>query len=287
MNNEEQPSGNPWMKNLMIWGGIFLALLLVVSMFNTKAEAPGTQVGYSDFRAQVANGKVEKVQVSETKITGKFKDGKTFTTVPIPNDTSLPQLLQENGVQYEGKTPEEPSLIAAILFQTLPFLLLIGLMIFAMRQFQKGGGAGGAMGFGKSKAKMLTEKQGRVTFDDVAGIDDTFVVANGDVLTDVDVSALVEFHRARGAEGTLHLTPVPDPSAFGVVAVDAAGNVSVASGEVTATTPAPDTSPPTAPTGLTTASIPSPGRTAGGGGTVRASATAAPPGSGCGRRRPR
>ena len=59
MNNEEQPSGNPWMKNLMIWGGIFLALLLVVSMFNTKAEAPGTQVGYSEFRAQVANGKVE------------------------------------------------------------------------------------------------------------------------------------------------------------------------------------------------------------------------------------
>ena len=172
MNNEEQPSGNPWMKNLMIWGGIFLALLLVVSMFNNKAEAPGAQVGYSDFRAQVANGKVEKVQVSETKITGKFKDGKTFTTVPIPNDTSLPQLLQENGVQYEGKTPEEPSLIAAILFQTLPFLLLIGLMIFAMRQFQKGGGAGGAMGFGKSKAKMLTEKQGRVTFADVAGIDE-------------------------------------------------------------------------------------------------------------------
>ncbi len=145
MNNEEQPSGNPWMKNLMIWGGIFLALLLVVSMFNTKAEAPGTQVGYSEFRAQVANGKVEKVQVAENKITGTFKDGKAFSTVPIPNDTTLPQLLQENGVQYEGKQQEEPSLLAAILFQTLPFLLLIGLMIFAMRQFQKGGGAGGAM----------------------------------------------------------------------------------------------------------------------------------------------
>ena len=67
----------------------------------------------------VANGKVEKVQVSETKITGKFKDGKTFATVPIPNDTSLPQLLQENGVQYEGKTPEEPSLLAAILTAAL------------------------------------------------------------------------------------------------------------------------------------------------------------------------
>ena len=172
MNNDEQPRGNPWMKNLMIWGGIILALLLVVSMFNTKTDAPGSQVGYSDFRAQVANGKVESVQVAENRITGKFKDGKAFTTVPIPNDTTLPQLLQDNGVRYEGKMPEEPNLLAAILFQTLPFLLLIGLMIFAMRQFQKGGGAGGAMGFGKSKAKMLTEKQGRVTFADVAGIDE-------------------------------------------------------------------------------------------------------------------
>jgi cell division protease FtsH len=61
MNNEPQPSSNPWMKNLLIWGGIFMALLLVVSMFNTKTEAPGTQVGYSDFRAQVANGTVLKV----------------------------------------------------------------------------------------------------------------------------------------------------------------------------------------------------------------------------------
>ncbi len=172
MNNEEQPSGNPWMKNLLIWGGIFLALLLAVSMFNNKAEVPGTQLGYSEFRAQVTNGKVESVQVSENKITGKLKDGKTFSTIPIPNDSTLPQLLQESGVQYEGKAVEQPSLFAALLINALPFLLLIGLMVFAMRQFQKGGGAGGAMGFGKSKAKMLTEKQGRVTFADVAGIDE-------------------------------------------------------------------------------------------------------------------
>ncbi|WP_292995504.1 ATP-dependent metallopeptidase FtsH/Yme1/Tma family protein, partial [Novosphingobium sp. UBA6272] len=172
MNNEEQPSGNPWMKNLLVWGGIFLALLLVVTMFNGKTEAPGEPVGYSTFRTQVSEGKVQQVDISQTKIVGKYKDGKPFTTTPIPNDTTLPTLLNENGVLYNGKVPDEPGLIGWLLVQILPFLLLIGLMVFAMRQFQKGGGAGGAMGFGKSKAKMLTEKQGRVTFADVAGIDE-------------------------------------------------------------------------------------------------------------------
>ncbi|MEQ1640056.1 MAG: ATP-dependent zinc metalloprotease FtsH, partial [Novosphingobium sp.] len=172
MNNEEQPSGSPWMKNLLIWGGIFVALMLAVSMFGNKGEAPGAPISYSDFRGQVAGGKVEAVQVAEKKITGKFKDGKTFTTVPIPGDDSLAKLLQDNGVQYDGKPSDEPGMLAYILIQILPFALLIGLAIFVMRQVQKGGGAGGAMGFGKSKAKMLTEKQGRVTFADVAGIDE-------------------------------------------------------------------------------------------------------------------
>jgi cell division protease FtsH len=172
-NNEEQPTGSPWMKNLMIWGGVFLALLVMVSLFDSRGAVPGEPIGYSEFRAQVAEGKIKSVVVSDTKINGVFKDGdKPFTTVPIPNDATLPTLLQENGVQYDGKPVDEPNLLVAILFQTLPFLLLIGLMVFAMRQFQKGGGAGGAMGFGKSKAKMLTEKQGRVTFADVAGIDE-------------------------------------------------------------------------------------------------------------------
>ena len=172
MNNEEQPSGSPWMKNLLVWGGIFVALMLAVSLFGNKTEAPGAPISYSEFRGQVAGGKVESVIVAEKKITGKFKDGKTFTTVPIPNDDSLGKLLQDNGVQYDGKPSDEPGMLTYILIQILPFALLIGLAIFVMRQVQKGGGAGGAMGFGKSKAKMLTEKQGRVTFADVAGIDE-------------------------------------------------------------------------------------------------------------------
>jgi cell division protease FtsH len=168
--NDDQPNGNPWMKSLLVWGGIFLALLMVVSMFGSRGDT-GQSIRYSDFRTKVAEGTVEEVQVGEDRIVGKYRNGDTFSTVPIPNDTSLPQLLQENGVDYAGKAPEEPNLLLYILVQALPFMLILGIAFFALRQVQKGGGSG-AMGFGKSKAKMLTERQGRVTFDDVAGIDE-------------------------------------------------------------------------------------------------------------------
>ncbi|MCP5404118.1 MAG: ATP-dependent metallopeptidase FtsH/Yme1/Tma family protein [Novosphingobium sp.] len=168
--NDEQPNGNPWVKSLLVWGGIFLALLMVVSMFGPRNDAAGS-IRYSDFRTKVAEGSVSEVQISEDRIVGKYKNGDTFSTVPIPNDTSLPQLLQENDVNYAGKAPEEPNLLLYILVQALPFMLILAIAFFALRQVQKGGGSG-AMGFGKSKAKLLTERQGRVTFDDVAGIDE-------------------------------------------------------------------------------------------------------------------
>ncbi|MBK6802170.1 MAG: ATP-dependent zinc metalloprotease FtsH [Novosphingobium sp.] len=170
--NEDKPTGNPWMKNLLVWGGIIMVVLLVISMFNARTEAQSTLIPYSDFRARVADGTVESVQIGETKITGKYRDGKQFSTVPVPNDLTLQQSLQEKGVKYEGKPADESSLFLYLLVQSLPFLLILAVAFFAFRQVQKGGGAGGAMGFGKSKAKMLTEKQGRVTFDDVAGIDE-------------------------------------------------------------------------------------------------------------------
>ena len=170
--NEDKPTGNPWMKNLLVWGGIIMVVLLVISMFNARTDAQATLVPYSDFRARVADGSVESVQIGETKITGKYRDGKQFSTVPVPGDLTLQQSLQEKGVKYEGKPADESSLFLYLLVQSLPFLLILAVAFFAFRQVQKGGGAGGAMGFGKSKAKMLTEKQGRVTFDDVAGIDE-------------------------------------------------------------------------------------------------------------------
>ena len=165
------PGGNPWMKSLMVWGGIFLALLLVVSMFGNSGTPPGSQLPYSDFRSKVAEGSVESVQIAPDRITGKLANGESFATIPVANDTELTGLLEDNGVKYEGTAPEEPNVLLYILIQSLPFLLILGVAFFALRQMQKGGGSG-AMGFGKSKAKMLTERQGRVTFEDVAGIDE-------------------------------------------------------------------------------------------------------------------
>ncbi|HTM96251.1 MAG TPA: ATP-dependent metallopeptidase FtsH/Yme1/Tma family protein, partial [Croceibacterium sp.] len=163
--------GNPWIKSLVVWGGIFLALLLVVSMFNGTAATTGTQIKYSDFREKVVEGLVKEVQIGPDRIAGTLENGETFSTVPVANDTELTRLLDANGVQYSGAAKEEMSVLAYILIQSLPFLLILGVAFFALRQVQKGGG-GGAMGFGKSKAKLLTERQGKVTFDDVAGIDE-------------------------------------------------------------------------------------------------------------------
>ena len=167
------PGGpNPWVRSLMIWGGIFLALLLAVSMFGGSSQNAGDTISYSDFRDRVATGTVKEVKISDDRITGTLKNDKTFSTVPVGSDSSLTKLLDENGVTYSGTPKDEPNLLLYILLQSLPFLLLLGIAFFALRQMQKNGGAGGAMGFGKSKAKMLTEKQGRVTFNDVAGIDE-------------------------------------------------------------------------------------------------------------------
>ncbi len=169
--NDDQPNGNPWFKSLLIWGGIFMALLLVVSLVSPRGDAGATPIQYSDFRAKVAEGSVAQVEIGKTRITGKLKNNETFTTVPPPTDNELPKLLQDNGVKFSGEAPDEGNVLLYILVQALPFMLILGVAFFALRQMQKGGG-GGAMGFGKSKAKLLTERQGRVTFDDVAGIDE-------------------------------------------------------------------------------------------------------------------
>ena len=174
MNDDREPENtpNPWLKSLMVWGGIFLALLVVVSMFGGTATEPATQIKYSDFREKVIEGSVREVQIAPDRITGTLKNDETFSTIPVGTDTSLPALLEENEVSFSGVEAEQMNILWVILIQSLPFLLILGVAFFALRQVQKGGGAGGAMGFGKSKAKLLTERSGRVTFDDVAGIDE-------------------------------------------------------------------------------------------------------------------
>ncbi len=172
MNDDQEPKPNPLMRNLMIWAGVMAALLLMASIFSGGSADAAKGITYSSFREKIAAGEVKAVAISPGKITGELNGGGTFATVPIDSDRDLYQLLEEKGVEVQGKAEEQPSIWLILLYQALPFLLILGIAFFVLRQMQKGGGAGGAMGFGKSKAKLLTEKQGRVTFDDVAGIDE-------------------------------------------------------------------------------------------------------------------
>jgi cell division protease FtsH len=171
MNDEQEPKGNPMLRNMAIWSAIIVALLLVASIFS-GSSVPTNGITYSSFRDKVEAGEVKSVAIAPERITGKLQNDETFVTVPIPNDTSLYPLLDEKGVVVAAKAEEQPSLLLLLIYQALPFLLILGIAFIVLRQMQKGGGASGAIGFGKSKAKLLTEKHGKVTFDDVAGIDE-------------------------------------------------------------------------------------------------------------------
>jgi cell division protease FtsH len=171
MNDEDEPKGNNLARNIMIWTGIMVALLLVVSIFSGGGTEAAKGISYSSFREKITAGEVKSVVISSDRITGQLQSGEAFATVPVASDKDLVTLLEEKGVDYQGKAVEQPSLLMYLLINALPFLLILGIAFFVLRQMQKGGGSG-AMGFGKSKAKLLTEKHGRVTFDDVAGIDE-------------------------------------------------------------------------------------------------------------------
>ena len=170
MQDDKEPQGNPWMKSVMIWSGILLAMLLVASMFGGATQPTGAPLAYSEFRQKVQEGAVKEVVLSEDRVTGKLDNGESFTA-NIVRDPDLLKMLNDNNVKYDGKPTEVPNFWMYLLVQSLPFLLILGIAFFVFRQVQKNNGSG-AMGFGKSRAKMLTEKQGRVTFDDVAGIDE-------------------------------------------------------------------------------------------------------------------
>jgi cell division protease FtsH len=174
--NEQKPGqdnngGNPWMKSLLIWIGVIVAGALFVTLFNGRAQqAAGAPLAYSTFLAKVKEGTVKDVTIAGDTISGTLSSGDRFRTYAIPDPQLADRLLSAN-VQINGKPEEQTSIWVVLLYQFAPFLLFLGLGFFIIRQMQKNTGSG-AMGFGKSRAKMLTEKQGKVTFADVAGIDE-------------------------------------------------------------------------------------------------------------------
>lgn len=172
--NDKQPEGNnnnPWVKSLLIWVGILAALALFVTMLDTRgSDTAGAGVSYTEFLNKVSAGQVRDVNISESTISGTYADGSKFRTGKVDDPQLVSRLLEKN-IAVTGKPEETMSIWAYLLYQSLPFLLFLGLGFFVLRQMQKNSGSG-AMGFGKSRARLLTQKEGRVTFDDVAGIDE-------------------------------------------------------------------------------------------------------------------
>jgi cell division protease FtsH len=157
-------------RSFAVWIVIALLLFALFSLFQGQASRSGsTSIGYSEFIDQVDAGEVRSVTISGDLITGKLADGKSFQTY-APLDLELIKTLRDKKIQFDAKPAQSESFLTNALLYWLPTLLLIGVWVFFIRQMQSGGGK--AMGFGKSKAKLLTERQGRVTFEDVAGVDE-------------------------------------------------------------------------------------------------------------------
>jgi cell division protease FtsH len=159
-------------KNLLLWIVIGMTMMSIFNMFSAPM-GKSQPLSYTAFVEKVDQGLVDDVTIQDKKAVGHYRDMSGNTTrfeLELPDDPSLVQRLIDNKVEVKASHREE-SMLLTILISWFPMLLLIGVWIFFMRQMQ-GGGKGGAMGFGKSKAKLLTENKNRVTFEDVAGCDE-------------------------------------------------------------------------------------------------------------------
>ncbi|ABB32119.1 ATP-dependent metalloprotease FtsH [Geobacter metallireducens RCH3] len=159
---------NQFYKNLALWLVISLMMILLFNLFN-KPRTTSERLSYSDFITAVDAGKVNAVTIQGNEIIGKFADGKEFRSYK-PLDATLSDKLLEKKISISAKPEEEKVSWFSIFISWFPLLFLVGVWIFFMRQMQGGGGK--AMAFGKSRAKLLTEAQGRITFEDVAGVDE-------------------------------------------------------------------------------------------------------------------
>ncbi|WP_186002482.1 ATP-dependent zinc metalloprotease FtsH [Mycobacterium sp. KBS0706] len=168
-----RPSVNNFGKNFALWIIIGLLLLALFNLFQSSGgRAPQGELAYSDLVTAVEKGQVGDAKVQGNTVSGHYNQtggGGTFSTY-VPDGTDIVNKMTQAGVKVQAAAPEGPNIITGMLLNWLPMLLLIGVWIFFMRQMQSGGGK--AMGFGKSRARLLTERTGRVTFDDVAGIDE-------------------------------------------------------------------------------------------------------------------
>ena len=162
---------NNFGKNLALWIIIGLLLVALFNLFqNSSSHGPHAQLPFSDFLGDVERGQVTDVIIQGNTIQGHLSDGRAFSTY-APNDPNLVDRLRNHDVRISAAPIEDNmNSVLSILISWFPMLLFIGVWIFFMRQMQSGGGK--AMGFGKSRARLLTEKVGRVTFEDVAGIDE-------------------------------------------------------------------------------------------------------------------
>lgn len=176
---------NDVVKNLVLWIVIAVVLLSVFHSFGDRTSSSQTLI-YSDFLTQVKQGQVKEVVIEGQNITGKMISGSPFSTFsPETSNSALIGDLERAGVAIHGKPPEPPSLLGHMFISWFPFIVLIGLWIFFMRQMQGGGSGRGAMSFGKSKARLLGEDQININFNDVAGVDEA----------KEEVAELVEFLR--------------------------------------------------------------------------------------------
>ena len=159
---------NPLQKNIALWLIISLIFVLLYNLFNQPKNSQESVI-FSDFIAAVEQGQVVEVSIQGENISGKFLNGKSFKTY-VPKEAGIVPLLKEKGVRIAAKPADEQAWYMTVLISWFPTILLIAIWIFFMRQMQSGGGK--AMSFGKSRARLLTDRSKKVTFSDVAGIDE-------------------------------------------------------------------------------------------------------------------
>lgn len=174
-------------KNLFVWLILAVILMIVFNMIGPPHHRSAT-LTYTQFLTAVDQREISSVVIRGQEIHGQMKDGKRFTTILPMQDNLLISHLVKNNVNVTGAPPKEQSIFLNLLISWLPFIILIGIWIFFMRQMQGGGGRGGPMAFGRSKARLLGEDQVKVTFKDVAGVEEA----------KEEVVELVEFLRDPG-----------------------------------------------------------------------------------------